>query len=441
MTGTVERERLWGGVTSAELGNAVAAVENYLAGAAGCFASLPDADLIAELHELEILRRRLAALDHLLLPELGRRNLAVDLGYGTIPRFLQAALRLSPRQAAARTRAADTVGPRTGLTGEALPPVLPAVGAAAAAGEISGEHVDALCRVLDEVPSDVPVDDFARVEQVLTEAARSLPPKGVADVGRRLIAYLDPDGRAPSEDDQRRHRGLSITERPDGSVEGLFHLTGSAGAKLIAVLDAQSAPRPAADGAADPRTYRQRMADALEDVCDLALRTGQIVAGGPSVQLIITMTAEQVKSGRGHAQTSRGQLLGVQDALLLAHESDVLHSIVNARGVVLDFGRQRRCASRSQTLALHSRDKGCSFPGCTKPTEWCQRHHVLAWVEGGRTDLENLTLVCSQHHREFRQRGWECVMREGLPWWIPPAHIDPARRPRQNQRIAQVPEG
>jgi len=43
-------------------------------------------------------------------------------------------------------------------------------------------------------------------------------------------------------------------------------------------------------------------------------------------------------------------------------------------------------------MALIARDAGCSFPGCTHPASWCERHHILDWILGGLTDLDNLTI-------------------------------------------------
>jgi hypothetical protein len=33
-------------------------------------------------------------------------------------------------------------------------------------------------------------------------------------------------------------------------------------------------------------------------------------------------------------------------------------------------------------------------------------HHVRHWAEGGETALENLTLLCSQHHRLLHEGGF-----------------------------------
>ena len=82
-------------------------------------------------------------------------------------------------------------------------------------------------------------------------------------------------------------------------------------------------------------------------------------------------------------------------------------------------------------MALHTRDGGCSFPGCTHPPNWCDRHHILDWILGGLTDLDNLTLLCRYHHTHFLQKGWTCRLNaDGLPEWIPPWWIDQHQQPQ-----------
>ncbi len=149
------------------------------------------------------------------------------------------------------------------------------------------------------------------------------------------------------------------------------------------------------------------------------------------------MTAEQMRTRTGHAQTSFGQLISIDQALRLADEAGLTFLTRQANGAVLDERRTKRVPTRAQTLALIARDRGCSFPDCDKPPEWTQRHHIRAWVDGGGTDLDNLTLLCKPHHRSFEQQGWNCLVRDKLPWWVPPAWIDPQRRPRQNVRISR----
>jgi hypothetical protein len=123
----------------------------------------------------------------------------------------------------------------------------------------------------------------------------------------------------------------------------------------------------------------------------------------------------------GIAQTSDGTQLSSDQLLRIADEADIWPTIIDKHDVPLAMGRKRRIASRGQTMALIAREGGCSFPGCDHPPQWCDRHHILDWILGGRTDLDNLTLLCRYHHTHFLQKGWSCrINTEGLPEWIPP---------------------
>jgi hypothetical protein len=96
-------------------------------------------------------------------------------------------------------------------------------------------------------------------------------------------------------------------------------------------------------------------------------------------------------------------------------------------------------ASKGQTMALIARDAGCSFPGCTHSASWCERHHIVDWIVGGLTDLNNLTLLCRYHHTHFLQKGWSCrINADGLPEWIPPRWVDHDQRPQINARIRRI---
>jgi hypothetical protein len=59
------------------------------------------------------------------------------------------------------------------------------------------------------------------------------------------------------------------------------------------------------------------------------------------------------------------------------------------------------------------------------------------WASGGPTDLDNLTLLCSAHHRAVHHDGWQVFLdpRDRLPTFIPPPWIDPEQQPRRNTRL------
>jgi hypothetical protein len=44
-----------------------------------------------------------------------------------------------------------------------------------------------------------------------------------------------------------------------------------------------------------------------------------------------------------------------------------------------------------------------------------------------------MCLLCRYHHREFERRGWQIRITDGVPEFIPPAWIDPERKPMRNR--------
>lgn len=399
---------------------------------------MSDADVLTELRELELLRRRLATIDHALIAELDRRAIAGRLAMPTTSAVLQGLLRLSPHEAKSRVKAGRACGPRHTLTGQPLPPLRPQLAAAQADGSVSTEHTEVILKALRDLPATVSVEDHSLAEKHLVEAATTLRPREVAAVGRRILAHLQPDGDLASEAEQHRRRGFTLLPEADGSYTARGRLTATCGALLLATLTPRSAPQATGEAGPDVRSQPQRLHDALEDLAGVVVRRNELPESGAPAQVIITMTAEQFVARQGLAETSFGQQLSVSQALALADEAAINLLVADSTGGVLAHGRTKRIATRSQTLALIARDGGCTFPGCDKPPEWCQRHHITAWAEGGRTDLDNLTLVCGYHHREFDRAGWGCRMVDGLPQWIPPTWIDPTRTPRRNHRANRL---
>lgn len=401
----------------------------------GLHAKLTDADLLAEIGQLERQARRLASAWHSLITQAEQRLLPQRIGATSTSAMLQSLLRLSPTEAKQRVMAAAVLAPRVGLTGESLPPLLPVVADAQRGGEISAEHARVITRTMERIPAGVALDLFDAAERSLTSAAQELRPREVGQLGERLLAHLDPDGVLQSDAEHERRRVFDLIPLADGSYRAHGYLTPDCGAQLLAAISPRSAPAPTDDDVPDPRTPAQRRHDALAELAGLTVRRNELVEGRGTTQLIITMTADQLASGEGLAETSFGQFIPAREALRLADEAALAFLLRDARGAVLAEGRSRRLATRSQSLALIARDKGCSFPGCDRPPDWTQRHHVLSWMEGGPTDVDNLTLLCGSHHRNFERWGWCCRMIDGLPWWIPPPWLDRQQRPRLNTRI------
>lgn len=390
-------------------------------------------ELLALARAVETQRRRLPVADHRIVAELDSRSVAFELGCASTAALLRAALRLAPADAKARVRAAADLGSRRTVSGEALAPLFACVAAAQAEGAISAQHATVIVDAIDELPGQAQAEHAAAIEERLVADARTFDPTQLCRLARRIVAIIDPDRTLADVRHHERRRSAVLSHNSDGSGELRAHLTPGALAVWEAVLDPLAAPQPDDEAGRDTRTPTQRLHDALLDAGRRLLRSGELPAcGGIPATVIVTMTLDELESRIGLATTSHGGLLSVSDALALAAEADVVPVVLSDSGGVLSHGRARRTASAAQRLALAARDGGCTFPGCDRPPEWTQAHHVVHWADGGATDLENLTLVCGFHHREFERSGWAVAMIDGVPNWIPPPWIDPCRTPTRN---------
>jgi len=93
----------------------------------------------------------------------------------------------------------------------------------------------------------------------------------------------------------------------------------------------------------------------------------------------------------------------------LTCDGSVLTVVEDADGTPLDVGRKKRTVSTVLKRALWARDRGCTFPGCGNK-RYIDAHHVRHWADGGDTSAENLTLLCSYHHRLLHEGGFRIVI-------------------------------
>jgi hypothetical protein len=50
-------------------------------------------------------------------------------------------------------------------------------------------------------------------------------------------------------------------------------------------------------------------------------------------------------------------------------------------------------------------------------------HHIIHWADGGPTDLNNLVLLCGEHHRILHHTPWQVRINpdDHLPEFLPPS--------------------
>ncbi|MGH3847762.1 MAG: HNH endonuclease signature motif containing protein, partial [Pseudonocardiaceae bacterium] len=97
----------------------------------------------------------------------------------------------------------------------------------------------------------------------------------------------------------------------------------------------------------------------------------------------------------------------------LACDSRVTRLLLGSESQVIDVGRSRRVVSGPGRKALQARDRHCRWPNCDRPAKWSAAHHVVHWIHGGTTDLDNLVLLCHRHHWLVHEGRWQLVRGDG----------------------------
>jgi Domain of unknown function (DUF222)/HNH endonuclease len=230
-----------------------------------------------------------------------------------------------------------------------------------------------------------------------------------------------------------QRRGFTLS--PDGL--GGIRLSGVLDVERAAIITAAIAPltAPLRDGTGpDLRTPAARRADALVDVCQLALRTGELPAtGGQAAQVVVTVDYAALLRDVAVGQLDTGALLTPEATRRIACDAGILPTILDGASVPIDVGRSRRPFTGATRTAILLRDQGCAFPGCDRPPRGTDIHHIVFWSRGGRTDRDNGVALCRYHHQLIHHGQWTVQLgADRRPDFIPPAHIDPHRRPRRN---------
>jgi hypothetical protein len=300
-------------------------------------------------------------------------------------------------------------------------------------GMASGEPMSA-----DDVVSAAEVT--AAAEEALLGFAAEFAPAPLRRLGTRILDHVAPqvaerlEAKALERAERRawRQRGLTLSPPTGGMVRLSGHLTVEDAATISAVLDPLSGPTGGRD--ADSRSPAQARADALVEVCRLALRTGELPdSGGEPPQLAVTVALDPLTRRLGVGRLDGGDRVSPSAVRRLACDARILPLLLGGTGQVLDAGRARRLATGPLRRALVVRDRGCCFPACDRSPRWADAHHIRSWTRGGGTDLANLVLLCRHHHRLIHEGDWTVRMAaDGLPEFLPPPVLGQPQPPRRN---------
>jgi hypothetical protein len=273
---------------------------------------------------------------------------------------------------------------------------LPALGEAAEAGLVSAGQVAEAAKAVTPrrlAAAAAAGVDLTVIDAVVTGVAVERPHSDLVEVVARYLLGLEPDGPEPDPTEGRR---LVFVRHADGSVSFSGHLDAVGGEKVQAAVEAHvQADRPAGD----ERTRAQRQGDALVQIADDALSAGSVpVLRTVRPHVAVRIDLEDLATGEGVATMGFGAVISAARARWLACDGRIARIVFGPDGVPLDVGREHRLVSGHLRRAVELRDGGCVFTGCDAPAHWTDVHHLVHWIDGGDTSLDNSALLCERHH-------------------------------------------
>lgn len=232
--------------------------------------------------------------------------------------------------------------------------------------------------------------------------------------------------------DAARARSLTWCYTDDGrriAIEGEF--PAAQGEVIVKAITRTAAIIPVMPGEEDAAYNDARCADALYALASSTLAED---ADPDRATLVIHADAEGLRDGTGGCQIQGGPVIDPSIAQRLACNARIQTIVEDGFGRVAFVGRLRREPPAWMLRQVRYRDNGCVFPGCGSK-RFAEAHHIKFWRHGGRTELENLALICSFHHRLVHEMGWSMRrVRDGtLAWFRPDGEIH-----RPGPRVART---
>ncbi|GAA3102563.1 hypothetical protein JOF29_003404 [Kribbella aluminosa] len=411
---------------------------------------------------------------------------AKELGAGTTTRFLTFRYRVDATKARRDVQLATALTKYPAVEA-ALPDLAPGTTADEAVEDAPGNGVwlhpaqaEAIVSALEKLPDSVPVEDLAVAEREMVELGRTHGPLDLRKAGVQVRNRLDTDGPEPAEREAYDREALKL-KTADNGVAFTGFLANENAELFRTLIHTHAKPRKTVDGALDPRSRDKRQADALTTVLSTAPHTATAGAAptqdaahntaqeavrdsgpdsgpdsasgmpgaaasdvgrrqrrrsgsghGPTPQIVVTIDFDDLKAATANAtgQLIYGEALSAATIRRLACDAQILPVVLGSDSQPLDLGTSVRLATGPIRKALTARDKGCVC--CGAPPLYCDAHHVLSWIDGGETKLDNLVLLCKRCHRDLHAGHWQINITHGTvqvarPTWATP---DPVPRNR-----------
>ncbi|UIJ33998.1 HNH endonuclease signature motif containing protein [Allobranchiibius sp. GilTou73] len=333
--------------------------------------------------------------------------------------------------------------------------------------------------ILPQLPTADRDDLLSRYLSLSDYGARTL-----RELTTRILGEYAPQQLVRDEERQQDCESVFWADLPSGLTRFVAELSGGHAAVVKRALRALCAPSPETPTAPqgsptstsedpavlletgssaperDMRTPAKRRADALVRLVDTAAGvldgTSPRPVGefGGTAKILVTMDYATLyeglqKAGRlgqhtsdntelaptylpGIGRTTDGEHLDAGTLRRMACDADLIPVVLGTDSEPLDVGRAKRLFTGGLRTAIIHRDQHCTFPGCDRPPDWCDAHHVRPWWAGGETTLTNAALLCARHHTiVHRDLLTATVTPTGVTWDLTPGLMPtrPGHRP------------
>ena len=367
--------------------------------------------------ELRRAQARLAAAEARVLAQAERLDIGQRSSATSTAAWLRGEVPLTPRQAKQAVALAKALDTGT----------YPATSEALAAGDLQADQAQVIVAAVDALPALTAADDRLRGEAHLVELGRTFDAKQLRALGKHLLEVVDPEvaeqsiARQLEKEEEAAARATSFTLVDDGQgkAHGRFTVSSLHGQMLRTLL--QGFANPAIPGAI-PRTEEspdgenghdgddpgrrvrltcEVMGDALVRLIESYPVDKVPTSGGLNATVVVTMSLETLNDGLARATVAGTNVdISGAGARRMACAAGVIPAVLDGEGRVLDLGRRSRLASPAQRLAKLIEQQGlCAIEHCDRPASWADAHHwKKRWVDGGKTDLDDLIMICPRHH-------------------------------------------
>ena len=278
---------------------------------------------------------------------------------------------------------------------------LPSISSSFSTGELSYSKVRALTRVTDRYEESELVafalkTTVVRVEERCREM-RCGSPESVVEANRSHM-----------------NRSLTIRRNPErGTMIFTLEVPIETGELVDKALDRARDSIGSENAEFAEESWSVLQADAMVSMSRAYLSGLQAASTGETDNYLVIVHVDQSALEKSVGRSG----LPVESVKRLCCDSAKVTIVENASGEPLNVGRKSRTVPANIKRALHARDKCCRFPGCSNK-RFVDAHHIRHWSTGGETSIDNLMLLCTQHHRLVHEGGFSIEIDYQDQWFF-----------------------